>query len=470
MLLMASLAILLSMMMVSAQAQELRRVVPETRGEVQHSFAPVVKKAAPAVVNIYTRRTVKTPGLSPLFRDPFFEQFFGGSLGMPGLPRERVVSSLGSGVIVRPDGLIVTSQHVIEGSEEITVVLSDRREFDAEIRVRDPKSDLALLKVDTEGEYLPFLELKDVDSLEVGDLVLAIGNPFGVGQTVTSGIISALARTSVGITDYQFFIQTDAAINPGNSGGALVSMDGRMVGVNTAIFSKSGGSHGIGFAIPATMVEAMIAGEKGGRVVRPWFGAKVQDLTTEMAESLGLPTPQGVLVTAVYEGSPASRSGLEPGDLIIALNDKPIGDAQSLRFRIATIKAGSSARITYVRGGEEYTRRLILVAPPEDPPRDEIRILGTASPLEGATVANLSPAVADELGLDLNERGVVILRVERGRPAARYGFEAGDILRSINGSEVVSTRQMARLFQRRSEYWRIVIERDGHEQNLVVSR
>ena len=286
-----------------AAAQEAR--VPSSRAEVDLSFAPLVNKAAPAVVNIYTRRVQRARPISPLFNDPFFRRFFGDAFGFD-RPRERVQNALGSGVIVRPEGMIVTNHHLIEGAEGITVVLADRREFDATIVGTDERTDLAVLTIEPEGEAMPYLELRDSDELQVGDLVLAIGNPFGVGQTVTSGIVSALARTQVGISDLNFFIQTDAAINPGNSGGALVTMDGKLAGINSAIFSKSGGSHGIGFAIPANMVRSVIAGltSPGGRLVRPWFGATGQGVTAEIASSLGMARPTGVLINDVYGVGP----------------------------------------------------------------------------------------------------------------------------------------------------------------------
>src|SRR6516165_2653128 len=259
--------------------------VPQSREQLQLSFAPVVKKTAPAVVNVFSRRTIKTAG-SPFFDDPLCRRFFGENSPFRG-PSERVQRSLGSGVLVAADGTIVTNHHVIKDADEVTVVLADRREFEAKILRSDERVDLAILKIDASGERLP--------ELEVGDIVLAIGNPFGVGQTVTSGIVSALARTGVGVSDFRFFIQTDAAINPGNSGGALVSLDGKLVGINTAIYSRSGGSIGIGFAIPSLMVRTVLAGGPSGRIVRPWIGASGQPVTSEIAASLGLPRPMGVL-------------------------------------------------------------------------------------------------------------------------------------------------------------------------------
>src|SRR5262245_38652656 len=288
-------------LLAAAPAHAQQRVVPQDRAAIQLSFAPLVKTTAPAVVNIYTKRTVRA-ATSPLLNDPFFRRFFGDQL--PG-QTERVQNSLGSGVIVDPGGLIVTNNHVIKGADQITVVLSDRREFEATVVRADDRTDLSVLKINSGSERLPVLELMDSDDLEVGDLVLAIGNPFGVGQTVTSGIVSAVARTRVGIADYGFFIQTDAAINPGNSGGALITMGGKLAGINTAIFSRDGGSVGIGFAIPANMVQTVVAAAGGqGRIVRPWLGADTQTVTADLATGLGLPRLIGVIVGEVFGGNP----------------------------------------------------------------------------------------------------------------------------------------------------------------------
>src|SRR5579883_1684512 len=310
-------------------APVLAQTVPKSREAIRLSFAPIVKQAAPAVVNVFSRRVVRTSA-SPFADDPFFRRFFGDRSPF-GIPQDRVQNSLGSGVIVDPDGLIVTNHHVIQDAQEITVVLPDRREFEAKVLRSDERTDLAVLKVDPKGERLPTLPIGDSDSLQVGDLVLAIGNPFGVGQTVTSGIVSGLARTAVGIGDFRSFIQTDAAINPGNSGGALIDLDGRLVGINTAIFSRSGGSIGIGFAIPTNMVRIVLqAASNGGRIVRPWLGASGQGVTADLAASLGLPRPEGVLLKEVVPGSPAAQAGLRVGDVVLAIEGHEIEDTESL--------------------------------------------------------------------------------------------------------------------------------------------
>src|SRR5688572_21111418 len=271
--------IVAALIAVPALAQD---TVPTSPQQINLTFAPVVKMVAPAVVNIYTRKVVKQQALSPFFDDPFFKQFFGDQFNF-GRSRERIQNALGSGVIVQADGLVVTNNHVIDGADEIRVVLNDGREFPAKIVSQDEQLDLALVRIDTKGNKLPTLTFRDSDDLEVGDLVLAIGDPFGVGQTVTSGIVSGLARTRTGINDFGFFIQTDAAINPGNSGGALVTTDGKLVGINTAIYSQSGGSIGIGFAIPSNIVRAVVDAEAhGGKLVRPWLGVTGEALSAEI--------------------------------------------------------------------------------------------------------------------------------------------------------------------------------------------
>src|SRR6266446_605454 len=311
-----------------AQERTPERRVPSSANELRLSYAPVVRRAAPAVVNVYAAKTVAVR--NPLFDDPIFRRFFGGP-GAPGGSGDQVQRSLGSGVLVDAEGLVVTNHHVIEGADQVRVSLADKREFEAEMVLKDSRSDLAVLRIKAQNEHFPALQFADSDALEVGDVVLAIGNPFAVGQTVTHGIVSAVARTQVGITDYQFFIQTDAAINPGNSGGALVDLGGRLVGINTAIFSRTGGSQGIGFAIPVNMVKVVIASAKTGSAVvrRPWLGAKLQAITAEIAESLALKRPVGALVSSVAAKSPAARAGMRTGDLVVSVDGQEVDDVNA---------------------------------------------------------------------------------------------------------------------------------------------
>lgn len=449
-----------------------QKTPPNTKQEITLSFAPLVKKTAPAVVNIYTRKIVRARSRMPLFDDPFFRQFFGNQFGLnrEGGPLKRQQNSLGSGVIVAEDGVIVTNNHVIEGADEIRVVLNDRREFEATLVATDDKTDLAILRINTEGKPLPYIELSDSDELEVGDLVLAIGNPFGVGQTVTSGIISALSRSAVGISDLGSFIQTDAAINPGNSGGALIGVDGRLLGINTAIFSKSGGSQGIGFAVPSNMVRAVLRGvSEVGRLVRPWLGAAGQTVNQDIANSLGLERPIGVLISAIHEHGAARKAGLKTGDTILAVNGHDALDANALAHRIATLPVGDEAVLRIWRGGRTQALRLPLFAAPEIPKRD-IQILAGEQPLNGASIGNLSPALADELGIDPFQKGVIVLAIERGTPASRLGFRRGDFVRAVNGTPTPETSDLKRELRKPADRWRITVERAGSQRDLVINR
>jgi len=443
-----------------AQAQE--RKVP-TQAEVRLSYAPVVKRVAPAVVNVYAAKVVRNR--NPLFNDPIFRRFF----GVPGGVGPQVQRSLGSGVIVDRSGLVVTNVHVIDGADDIKVALIDKREFAADVVLKDKRTDLAVLRIKDAQEHFPYLEFANSDALEVGDVVLAIGNPFGVGQTVTHGIVSALARTKIGITDYQFFIQTDAPINPGNSGGALVDLSGRLVGINTAIFSRSGGSQGVGFAIPSNMVRVVVASaEHGGKAVkRPWLGAKLQTVTPDIADSLSLKRPAGALIASVVPGGPAAQAGLKPGDLIVSVDGQPVDDPNAFDYRFATKPVGGSARLSVLRMGRDMNVTVTLSTAP-DTPRDEITIR-SRSPFAGATVANLSPALADELQLDDANHGVVILDVQDGSPAGSVGLRRGDIIVSVNGREIDKTRDLDRATRIPSSAWRIQIRRNGQQITAVFS-
>jgi Do/DeqQ family serine protease len=415
---------------------------------------------APAVVNVYAAKVVQNR--NPLFDDPIFRRFF----GMPG-EGSQLQRSLGSGVIVDSSGLVVTNVHVIEGADEVKVALADKREFEAAIVLKDKRSDLAVLRIKDSHERFPVLDFANSDALEVGDVVLAIGNPFGVGQTVTHGIVSALARTQVGVTDYQFFIQTDAAINPGNSGGALVDVAGKLVGINTAIFSRSGGSQGIGFAIPANMVRVVVASARnGGKAVkRPWLGARLQAVTPEIADSLGLKRPAGALVANVLPQSPAARAGLEAGDLIVSVDDQAIDDPNAFDYRFATKALGGNAKLGILRDARALAVTVALETAPETP-LDEITIR-SRSPFFGAKVANLSPALADELQLENIGSGVVIVDVDAGSYASNLGFRRGDVIREVNNRPIGNTRELERVSETPSRTWRIVLQRDGQKISAV---
>ncbi|WP_298255442.1 DegQ family serine endoprotease [Bradyrhizobium sp.] len=446
--------------MTSAFAQDRR--VPSSAAELRLSYAPIVQRVEPAVVNVYAAKVIQNH--NPLLDDPIFRRFF----GVPGQQGEQMQRSLGSGVMVDPSGLVVTNNHVIEGADQVKVSLSDKREFEAEIVLKDTRSDLAVLRLKNVHEKFPTLDFANSDELQVGDVVLAIGNPFGVGQTVTHGIISALARTQVGITDYQFFIQTDAAINPGNSGGALVDMTGKLAGINTAIFSRSGGSQGIGFAIPANMVRVVVASARsGGKAVkRPWLGARLQAVTPEIAETLGLRRPTGALVASIVSGSPAARAGLKPSDLIVAIGGQPIDDPNAFDYRFATRPLGGTAEIEVQRAGKPVKLAVPLETAP-DGGRNEI-VLTTRSPFQGAKVANISPALADEMHLDADTEGVIVVGVADDSISANYGFQKGDIVLAVNGQKISKTSDLERVTRDESRLWRIKLVRGGQQINATL--
>lgn len=447
------------------------QAVPQSTQQLQMSFAPLVKKTGPAVVNIYTKRVVKERlrPVSPFLDDPFFSQFFGRNFGgQLGGTRERVESSLGSGVIVDAKGTIATNTHVVKDATEIIAVTTDGREFAATKKLVDEQTDLAILQIDTKGENLPYLSLADSDLLEVGDIVLAIGNPFGVGQTVTSGIISGLARTGVGPTDYGFFIQTDAAINPGNSGGALVDIQGRLVGINSMIFSRSGGSLGIGFAIPANLLKTVVdASRNGSKIVRPWTGFGGQNITSDMVESLGLTRAYGVLVNRVSQKGPAARAGIRVGDIITAAAGHEVRDPQALLFRLTTVPIGTPVKIDLLRDGKPVSVEMTAEVPPEIPPRQETQLTGI-NPFDGAHVVNISPAVSEELGGLHEDEGVVVIKAESGT-SARLGIQEGDIIAAVNGEKITGVTQLRKLLRdARTPRWQVEIIRDGKRITFAV--
>ncbi|MBX3548026.1 MAG: DegQ family serine endoprotease [Xanthobacteraceae bacterium] len=442
--------------------------VPVTRAEMALSFAPTVKKAAPAVVNVYALKRSQQRPNNPFMDDEFFRRFFG-TAPQGSMPMERVQRSLGSGVIVHESGLVITNHHVINGADEIRVALNDRREFEAEVVLRDPRSDLAVLRLLKTKERFSPIEIADSDEVEVGDLVLAIGDPFGVGQTVTQGIVSATARTRVGITDFQFFIQTDAAINPGNSGGALVDVNGRLVGINTAIFSRSGGSHGIGFAIPTNMVKVVLASALAGNklVARPYFGARLQPVTAEIAESLNLKRAAGALIASIMPASPAAKAGLRAGDVIIEVDGIPVDDPAALNYRYALKAIGSSANLTVERNGKTITLAIKLEAAPERE-ADEIEI-SARSPFSGARVSNFTNEIANRLRADpATAEGIVVVDISQGSTAERVGLRPGDVILEVNGTKIENTGDLDRLARSDARLWRITITRGGQRRSVVI--
>jgi Do/DeqQ family serine protease len=439
--------------------------VPRSRADIAYSFAPVVKKAQPAVVNVFASRVERMPA-NPFLDDPIFRRFFGEGGGMPG--RSPTAQSLGSGVIVDPSGLVVTNNHVIENMTDVKVALADKREIPAKILLRDPRTDLAVLKL-TEGANFPTMDLGDSDALEVGDLTLAIGNPFGVGQTVTQGIVSALSRTHVGISDYGFFIQTDAAINPGNSGGPLVDMNARLVGINSAIFSKSGGSVGIGFAIPVNMVKNVLSAAKGGGklVRRPWLGATLQTMSQEIAEGLGLERPAGALLADVEAKGPAAEAGLKRGDVIVSVDGQAVDDPEAVGYRLGTKPLGGQATLGALRGGKKVSVQIKLSPAPETPPRDAVKIKGP-SPFAGATVVNISPAVIEEMSVQGGLNGVVVSEVDDRSFAQQLNLQRGDVILAVNDQKIETTRDLEKATASRAYYWKVTLARGGQVFTTVV--
>ncbi|RWK54401.1 DegQ family serine endoprotease [Mesorhizobium sp.] len=433
--------------------------VPFGREEMQLSFAPLVKQTAPAVVNVYASQTARLR--SPFDGDPFFEEFFGRS-------QPRAQSSLGSGVLVDPTGIVVTNFHVIKDADQVKVATADGREFDSKVLLKDETLDLAVLKISADKPF-PVVAIGDSDALEVGDLLLAIGNPFGVGQTTTSGIVSALARSHIGVSDSSFFIQTDAAINPGNSGGALINMGGQLVGINTAIYSRSGGSIGIGFAIPSNMVRAFADAAKAGRdfFERPYIGAEFERVTPQIAESLGLETPTGALVSSVDEKGPAAKAGLKAGDVVLSLNGTPVESIEALDYRMATLSIGTNASFAVLSKGQQAAMDIALERAPEGAKLAEVTLRGR-SPFSGAKVAELSPRLAQRLGIRTDVKGVTVIDINRGSPAAGFGFQPGDIVREVNGLTIDTAATLEQAAMEETRWWRFTVERGGQILRQVL--
>jgi serine protease Do len=410
------------------------------------SFASMIKRVSPSVVNIYTTKTIKqAPAVSPLFDDPFFRQFFGAPF--ESIPRERREQALGSGVIVSEDGYLLTNNHVVENADEIKVALADDKTvYDAKLIGTDPQTDIAVLKI--EGRKLPAIVIGDSDTVEVGDTVLALGNPFGVGQTVTMGIVSAKGRAGMGIVDYEDFIQTDAPINPGNSGGALVDVEGRLVGINTAIFSRSGGNNGIGFAVPinlARFVMERLVTE--GKVTRGYLGVMIQPVTPDLAKAFDLPDASGALVGQVTEGSPAERAGLKEGDVIVEFNGKKVIDSRHLRLMVAQTPPDTEATLRIIRDGQSRSVTVKL----GELPREGLARAGSLQRgssgdlLDGVTVDDLDVRTRRQFNIPNRVQGALVVNVDPDSPAAAAGLRPGDVILEINRRPVTSADEAVRL-------------------------
>ncbi|WP_026757054.1 trypsin-like peptidase domain-containing protein [Sediminimonas qiaohouensis] len=431
----------LALLPLQTGAQQAR--VPQSRAEVQLSFVPLVKEATPAVVNIYARRVVKER-TSPFMNDPFFQGLFRDF----GTVRPRVQNSLGSGVILSEDGIVVSNYHVVAQATDIRVVLNDRREFDAKVLLSDEESDLAVLRLEKAGK-MPFLNLRDSDSVEVGELTLAIGNPFGVGQTVSSGIVSGLARSGTATGSARgYFIQTDAPINPGNSGGALIDTQGRLIGINTSILTRSGGSNGIGFAIPANLVAQFVDQARAGNenFERPWAGMSGQPVDADIAASLGLGRPGGMLISQLHPLSPFGDAGFEAGDVVLAVDGEPVNTPAEMLFRLSVTGIGETATIERFRRGKRREVDVKMIAAPDTPPRDT-RVLDGNSALPGLRISTVNPAVIGEYGLPLSAQGALV--EEPGQYGARIGLRKGDVILEINATQIATSNDVTRALRDR---------------------
>ncbi len=438
-------------------------------------FVKIAERTTPAVVNISTTRVIKgrQGAPNPFSNDPFFERFFGDEFSRQfDVPKTRREQSLGSGVIVDPAGYIVTNNHVVAQADEIKVLLSDKREFVGKVVGTDPKTDVAVVKINATG--LPTIPWGDSTQLKVGEYVVAIGNPFGLNQTVTMGIISAVGRANVGIADYEDFIQTDAAINPGNSGGALVNTRGELIGVNTAIFSRSGGYMGIGFAIPSNMAKLVMTSLlKEGKVVRGWLGVSIQEVNAELAKQFGLKETHGALVSDVLKETPAERAGLRRGDVITKYNGREVSNAGQLRNLVAETPLGQKVRVTVIRDKQEKELEVKIEEQPKDvsggggkpgeAPANET--------LSGVAVQDLTPELADRLNLPRGAAGVVVTEVESGSTAEAAGVQAGDVIMEINRQSVKSTKDYRRIIQglQAGESVLLLINRNGQMLFLTIS-
>ncbi len=444
--------------------------VPSQIQETSRAFSEIVSAVSPAVVNISSTKTIR--------RQPSpFDELFDFLQPFPdGRSRRWKEQSLGSGVIVTPDGYIVTNNHVIEKADDIRVFFVDKRNYKARIVGADPKTDIAIIKIDAKD--LPVLQWGDSDGLQVGEFVLAIGNPFGLSNTVTMGIVSAIGRTDVGIADYENFIQTDAAINPGNSGGPLVNMKGELIGINTAIFSKTGGYQGIGFAVPSNMVKNVIDQLiKKGKVVRGWIGVTIQEITPEIAEKFGMKTADGVIITEIAKGGPAYNAGLLRGDIILEFNDRKIKDASLLRNMVAQTEINQQVKLKILRQGQEIN--VILTV--KELPSKEIQMVPSSSSTEdfnaannvffGVTVTDINPVIAKQLRIDPNENGVVIVKIQPGSLAEDSGLRKGDVIQEIDRRRINNINDFNKVVSQLSPNTPVLlfINRSGKKYYLTLN-
>lgn len=418
--------------------------VPSQITETSRAFSEIVSAVSPSVVNISSTKVIRRDS-GPNAEDPFFDFF--NPFHEFGLPKKWKEQSLGSGVIVSRDGYIITNNHVVEQSEDIRVILYDRRSFRGKVVGSDPKTDIAVVKISASD--LPTVAWGDSDRLQVGEFVLTIGNPFGLSHTVTMGIISAVGRANVGIADYEDFIQTDAAINPGNSGGPLVNTRGELIGINTAIFSRSGGYQGIGFAVPSNMARLVMEQlMKQGKVVRGWLGVSIQEVTPELSQKFGLQDSRGALVADVTKGSPAEKAGILRGDIITTINGKDVKSVGSLRNLVAQSAVGSSVTLKVLRSGKEVAISAVIAELPKEiaaAPQELLPEEAQRNAFSGITVMGLTREIARQLGLGPDEKGVVVVRVEPGSAADEAGIKKGDVIQEVDRKRVASVEDFRKI-------------------------
>lgn len=461
----ARLALSLVLALVTMGTAQAETRVPQSQAEISLGFAPLVKQAAPAVVNIYAKIVRQQQQRSPFMNDPFFEDFFRGFSN----PRPRVESSLGSGVIRSEDGVVVSNYQLVAMATEIRVVTTDKREYEARVVLADQASDLAILQLE-EAKGLPFLYLRNSDQVEVGELALAIGNPFGVGQTVSSGIVSGLARSGTASGEgFGYYIQTDAPINPGNSGGALIDVNGDLIGINTRILSRSGGSNGIGFAIPANLVREFVKQARNGaeEFQRPWAGMAGQPVDADLAGSLGMELPEGMVISELHPKSPFAKAGFEVGDVITEVDGEVVNSPSGLVFRMSVAGLDGTSMVTRLRGETRETLVVEMFTAPNDPPARSV-VMNENSVLPGLTVGLINPVAIVRLQLPLSATGVAVL--DPGPYAARAGIRAGDILLAINGAEVIASEDVPNLLEQAGRRLRFDLNRRGQRVSLHMRR
>lgn len=447
------------------------KLADSNEGPSRTGFAPIVKKVLPTVVNISSTKVVKAQADSEgqMPDDDLFRQFFGGSMrGTPGMPREQRERGLGSGVIVSPEGYILTNNHVVDGATDVKVTLSDNREYKARVVGADPKTDIAVLKIDAAN--LPAIVIGDSSKIQIGDYALAVGNPFGVGKTVTMGIVSATGRTNLGIEAYEDFIQTDAPINPGNSGGALINDRGELVGINTAIISHgSEGNQGIGFAVPVNLARTVMDEIlKNGKVTRAYLGILPQDVTPAIAKAFGVKEFTGALVGDVTANSPAQKSGLQNGDIILELNGKPVTDANQLRMSISMMTPGASVNLKVLRNGAGRDFTVTLGELPTEQASAEKGSSDSKSELSGISVQDVDARTARQLGVPANTAGVVVTKVDPSSAAADSGLQRGDVIQEVNHKPVRNTADFEAAMRNSKDQTLLLVNRQGSTMYVAV--